>query len=457
LLGPFACLMIGVGTIIFLLLYVRLHAFLALLLASLLVAFLSNRIAAADAASTVAAGFADLMGKIGILLVLASIVGKCLVDSGAADRIIRSFTAFFGEGREHFSFLASGFVLSMPVFFDSVFYLLAPLVRAAYARRKKDYALMICAAAGGAVVTHALVPPTPGPVVVAETLHIGMGITFAMGVVLAVVPAAIGGIGYAHFINRRMDIQPQEVYGVTNAEMERMAHKPDTELPSLTAALTPVLLPVVLITLSTVTALWFAEDNPLQGWFEILGNKDLAFLFGALAAVGLVARQSSLSVRDVAKGLEPAVAAGAGIAFITCAGGSFGHVLTLSGVGELISTASQSWGLSLLTLAFIMAALIRLAQGSATVAMITTAGMVAPVVAAGHLGFHPVYLVGAIGFGATTTSWMNDSGFWIVAKMGGMTETETLKTWTVQLTVVAIVGFLWCWLLSWLFPLVPSA
>ncbi|MEJ2080860.1 MAG: hypothetical protein P8Y94_01480 [Acidobacteriota bacterium] len=121
------------------------------------------------------------------------------------------------------------------------------------------------------------------------------------------------------------------------------------------------------------------------------------------------------------------------------------------------SRASQGWGLSLLTLAFIMAALIRLAQGSATVAMITTAGMVAPVVAAGHLGFHPVYLVGAIGFGATTTSWMNDSGFWIVAKMGGMTEAETLKTWTVQLTVMAVVGFLWCWLLSWLFPLVPPA
>ncbi len=456
MLGPLACLLIGVGTIIFLLLYVRLHAFLALLLASLLVAFLSDRIPAAEAAVTVAAGFADLMGKIGILLVLASIVGKCLVDSGAADRIIRSFTAFFGEGREHYSFLASGFVLSMPVFFDSVFYLLAPLVRAAYARRKKDYALMICAAAGGAVVTHALVPPTPGPVVVAETLHVSMGITFLMGIVLAAVPAAIGGIGYAHFINRRMEIQPQEVYGISNAEMDRMAHKPDSELPSLFAALTPVLLPVLLITLSTVTALWLAEGNPVQGWMEILGDKNLAFLVGALAAVGLVGLRSELSVRDVAKGLEPAVAAGAGIAFITCAGGAFGHVLTLSGVGDLIAEASRNWGLSLLTLSFITAALIRLAQGSATVAMITTAGMVAPAASAGHLGFHPVYLVAAIGFGATTTSWMNDSGFWIVAKMGGMTESETLKTWTVQLTIMAIVGFFWCWLLSSVFPMAPA-
>lgn len=456
MLGPFACLLIGVGVIVFLLLYVRLHAFLALLLASLIVAFLSDRIAAADAASTVAAGFADLMGKIGILLVLAAIVGKCLVDSGAADRIIRSFSAFFGEGREHFSFFASGFVLSMPVFFDTVFYLLAPLVRAAYARRKRDYVLMISAAAGGAVVTHALVPPTPGPVVVAETLHVSMGITFLMGIVLAVVPAAIGGFGYAHFINRRMTVHPQEVYGVTEAEMERMANKPDSELPSLIASLTPVLLPVLLITLSTVTALWLAEDSPVQGWIEILGNKDLAFLLGALASVGLVGMQSNHTVRDVAKGLEPAVTAGAGIAFITCAGGAFGHVLTLSGVGELIANASSSWGLSLLTMAFITAALIRLAQGSATVAMITTASMIAPAVAAGHLAFHPVYLVAAIGFGATTTSWMNDSGFWIVAKMGGMTESETLKTWTVQLTIVAVVGFFWCLLLSTLFPMTPA-
>ncbi|MFZ0429444.1 MAG: gluconate:H+ symporter [Acidobacteriota bacterium] len=454
MLGSLACLLIGVGTIIFLLLVVRLHAFLSLLLASLLVAFLSDRIAAADAASTVAAGFADLMGKIGILLVLASIVGKCLVDSGAADRIIRSFTAMFGEGREQYSFLASGFVLSMPVFFDSVFYLLAPLVRAAYARRKRDYALMICAAAGGAVVTHALVPPTPGPVVVSETLHVSMGITFLMGMVLAIVPAAVGGIGYAYFINRRLKIEPQEVYGVSNAEMERLAHRPDSELPSLAAALSPVLLPVVLITLSTVTGLWLAEDSLVQSWIEILGNKDVAFLIGALAAVTLVGIQSKLSVREVAQGLEPAVAAGAGIAFITCAGGAFGRVLTLSGVGDLIASASSKWGFSLLTLAFVTAALIRLAQGSATVAMITTAGMIAPAVTAGHLAIHPVYLVGAIGFGATTTSWMNDSGFWIVAKMGGMTESETLKTWTTQLTIIAIVGYFWCWLLSSLFPLV---
>jgi GntP family gluconate:H+ symporter len=454
LLGPVWCLILGVGTIIVLLIYFRFHPFLVLLFSSLLCALASDRIPAVDVVSTVSAGFADLMGKIGILLVLASIVGKCLVDSGAADRIIRSFTRLFGEGREHFSFLASGFILSMPVFFDTVFYLLAPLIRAAYARRKRDYALMVCAAAAGGAITHALVPPTPGPVVVSQTLGVPLGITFLMGAVLSLVPALVGGVGYAHFINRRLTIHPREVYGVSMEEMERLAHRPDSELPSLGASLAPVLIPVFLIATGSILPVFLDEAGSAVKWVEILGDKDVAFLVGALLSIFLVTSATGDSLRKVAESLEPAVVSGTSIAFITCAGGAFGQVLTRSGVGDVIAAAAKDWGLSLLFLAFACAALIRVAQGSATVAMITTAGIIAPAVSAGNLSFHPVYLVAVIGFGATTTSWMNDSGFWIVCKMSGMSESETLKTWTVLLTVVAVAGFLWTWLLSVVFPLV---
>jgi GntP family gluconate:H+ symporter len=454
LLGPVWCLILGVGTIVVLLIYFRFHPFLVLLFSSLLCAFASDRIPAGDAVSTVSSGFAGIMGKIGILLVLASIVGKCLVDSGAADRIIRAFTRLFGEGKEHFSFLFSGFVLSMPVFFDTVFYLLAPLVRAAYARRKRDYALMICAAAAGGAITHALVPPTPGPLLVSETLGVPIGITFLMGTVLAIVPALVGGIGYAHFINRRLVIEPREVYGVSMKEMEQLAHRPITELPSLGASLAPVLIPVFLIAGGSIVPVFLDPKGQLANWVQIIGDKDVAFLVGALLSIFLVTSATRQPLRKVAESLEPAVVSGTSIAFITCAGGAFGQVLTQSGVGEVIAAAARNWGFSLLFLAFACAALIRVAQGSATVAMITSAGIIAPAVAAGNLGFHPVYLVAVIGFGATTTSWMNDSGFWIVGKMSGMSESETLKTWTVLLTVVAVTGFLWAWLLSVLFPLV---
>jgi len=450
--GPVVCLLAGIGLILVLLLYFRFHPFISLIISALAVAFLSDRIPAGQAVVTVSSGFADLMGKIGILLVLASIIGSCLVESGAADRIIRTFGRIFGAGKEHYSFLASGFVLSMPVFFDTVFYLLAPLVRAAYARRKRDYALMICAAAAGGAITHALVPPTPGPVVVAQTLNVSLGLTFLMGVVISIVPALVGGVWYASFINRRLEISPQPVYGMSIEEMEKTARSPDSELPSFLQSLIPVAVPVLLISLSTLTAVLTLPLGTAR-ILDIFGDKDIAFLLGSALAIRLVVKQRGLSIRRVFTLLEPAIASGTSIAFITCSGGAFGKALTGSGVGELIAETARDWGISFLVLAFVTALLIRAAQGSATVAMITTSGIIAPAIAAVDLGYHPVYLVSVIGFGATACSWMNDSGFWIVCKMGGLTETETLKTWSVLLTLIAIVGFFWALLLAYFIPL----
>jgi GntP family gluconate:H+ symporter len=147
------------------------------------------------------------------------------------------------------------------------------------------------------------------------------------------------------------------------------------------------------------------------------------------------------------------VRSGAVIAFITCAGGAFGSVLTAAGVGEVIAETAKDWGMSLLVLAFVIAALLRIAQGSATVAMITTAGIIGPAMEMTTLSFHPVYLVAMIGFGATTTPWMNDSGFWIVGRMGGLSEGETVKVWTILLTVLAVSGFFWVLFLSKILPL----
>jgi len=453
MVGPIPCLLLGIGLILFFLLYWRLHPFLALISTAFICALLSDQIPLLEVIPTVTGGFANLMGRIGILLVLASIIGKCLVDSGAATRIIRSFSNAFGEGREEYSFLGSSFVLSMPVFFDTVFYLLAPLVRAAYARKKRDYVLMICAAAAGGAVTHALVPPTPGPIVVAQTLDISLGLTFLVGTLASIVPAMVGGIWYANFLNRRMVIVPQEVYGASIEELEEVALQTDEELPSLWASLTPVVLPVAMISLVTVATV-VVGDAGVPPFIQLIGDKDVAFLVGAAAAVLLVAVHNRMRLRKVFKTLEPALASGTVIAFITCAGGAFGKVLTESGVGQVIADASRDWGMSLLTLAFITAALIRVAQGSATVAMITTAGIIAPAISATELAYHPVYLVGMIGFGATTTPWMNDSGFWIVCKMAGLTEAETVKVWTILLTIVAFTGFGWIWLLSKVLPLV---
>jgi gluconate:H+ symporter, GntP family len=451
--GPLICLLIGVALILVLILYFRVHAFLALILSAFAVALFSDRIAYDQAIVVVSGGFAGLMGNIGILLVLASLIGKALMDSGAAERIVRSFSRLFGA-RENYAYLASGSVLSITVFFDTVFYLLAPIIRSSYARKKRDYALMVCAAGAGAAVTHALVPPTPGPLAVAQQLNVSLGSAFMIGLLASIVPILVGGIGYARFINSRVDIKPRRVYGSEEGEMEEMAVRSDAELPALALALAPILLPVSLISLASLQ-----QTIPLAGptgarLLNFFGHKDVALLLGFLISAWLIRRYAVDSWRKVFKSLQPAVAAGAVIAFITCGGGAFGSVLAASGVGEVIADTADGLGVSLLSLAFLTAALLRVSQGSATVAMITTAGIVGPALANQTLPYHPAYLVAVIGFGATTTSWMNDSGFWIVGQMAGLSEGETLKLWTVLLTILAFSGYLWVAVLSWLFPFV---
>ncbi|MFH1964220.1 MAG: gluconate:H+ symporter, partial [Acidobacteriota bacterium] len=440
--------------ILFLLLYLKLHPFLSLIISGLVVAFVSDRIPLADVVGTVSSGFAGMMGQIGILLVMASIIGKCLVESGAADKIIRSLSRLFGKEREEYAFLSSSFFLSMPVFFDTVFYLLAPLVRIAYARRKRDYVLLLCAATAGGAVTHALVPPTPGPIIVSQTLGVSLGSTFLIGILVSVVPASVCGILYARFMNSRITVDPLPFYGMTSEELEKLAAKDEKELPSLFLSLLPIVFPIFLIAVSTIAPM-LELSGLAAGLIKVMGDTDTAFLIGAASAVFVVVWHKKARLKDVFRSLEPAITEGTVIAFVCCGGGAFGKALAMSGVGELIATAASDWGFSLLFLSFITAALIRIAQGSATVAMITTAGIVAPALAMVDLPFHPAYLVGAIGFGASTTSWMNDSGFWIVSRLGGLTESETLKIWTVQLTLIAVTGFAWVWILTMILPFRP--
>ena len=454
MLGPVGCLLVGMALIIVLLLYFKLHPFLSLIVSALVVASLSDRIPLSEVIGTISGGFAGMMGSIGILLVLASIIGKCLVESGAADRIIRSLSRLFGSSREEYAFLSSSFFLSMPVFFDTVFYLLAPLVRIAYARRKRDYVLLLCAATAGGAVTHALVPPTPGPIIVSHTLGVSLSSTFLIGLLVSIVPAFVCGVMYARFMNKRIKVEPLPFYGMTNEELEELAARDDDTLPSLFLSLLPIVIPIFLIAVSTIAEMVDVFGD-LKELVLVIGDKDTAFLLGAASAVLVVVWQKKTSFKEVFKSLEPAITEGTVIAFVVGGGGAFGKALADSGVGGLIATAASDWGFSLLFLSFLTAALIRIAQGSSTVAMITTAGIVAPALGMVELPFHPAYLVGAIGFGASTTSWMNDSGFWIVSRLGGLTESETLKIWTVQLTLIAITGFAWVWILTKILPFRP--
>jgi GntP family gluconate:H+ symporter len=423
----------------------------------------------------VAQAFGRLMIGIGLSIALATIIGAAMMESGAADRIVRSLTRVVGERYAAVAMLASGYLLGVPIFFDTVFLLLVPLAKALYLRTGKNYVLYVTAMAAGAAMTHSLVPPTPGPIGMSELLKVDLGVTIVVGLLVAA-PLAVVGMAYAAFLNRVSPVPLRAVGDTSLEELEQRARRPDAELPSLFASLLPIVLPVLLITLSTAFTA-FTRTHPgldyrtqvggvtvsLDGVLRFLGDKNIALLIAAVAAMVLVARRKRMSRAELGRFTAWALDDAGMILLITCAGGAFGAMLTAAGVGDSLAALAEHWGVAPLVLAWALAVLFKVAQGSGTVAMITTAGIVAGILAArvgpdqsaaAYLGYHPVYLVMAIGCGSKVGSWMNDSGFWVVCKMSGMTEAETLKSWTAALALMGVAGLPLVWALTKLLPMV---
>lgn len=441
---PLWVLAAGMATVLGLIVVARVHAFLALLAAALVVSLLAAG-PTGEAVARVAEAFGATAASIGIVIAFAAVIGKAMTDSGAADRIVRAFTGD-SDSRIAPALTASGAVLSIPVFFDTVFYLLVPLARSAARATGRGYLKYLLAVAGGAVVTHALVPPTPGPLVTAAELGVDLGTMMLVGLVIAV-PSTVAVLVFAQWVDRRMPI-------ALDAEAADGIPEPDVpvELPGLGAALLPIVLPVVLITAATIAN---ALGRPLA-LLDALGNPNLALGLATVAALAVYVRQRRPDRVALAASVEEALMSAGVIILITAAGGAFGAMLRAAGVGDVLAAWAQggAGGFALLLLAFGTASLLKVAQGSSTVAMITTVGLVGGVVAGADLPFHAVYLATAIASGSLVGSWMNDSGFWIFAKMGGLGEIETLKTWTPLLAIVGLVAFATTLLLALFVPLV---
>jgi GntP family gluconate:H+ symporter len=486
-MDPLVILLIGMFVVVGGVLAFRLHAFVALIAGALVVAALTPTAALqgfADGQVTkgemhakaaakfvnssigdrVAIGFGRTCADIGILVAMASIVGKCLLDSGGADRIVRSSMRLLGEAQAPLAFLISGFVLGIPVFFDTVFYLMIPLAKALHVRTGKNYLLYVLSIVAGATMTHSLVPPTPGPLAVAELLRVNMGIMIAGGCIVGAICSAAGYL-FATIINRRITIPLRETAGSSIEELQALSSRDERELPPLWLALMPILLPVVLITGHEILAAeWkpYLQDDP-AGWHAqvlavtgTIGHKNISLLMAAAIAVLTVVWKCHTSREQLAKVIEECVLDAGTIILITAAGGAFGGVLQHTGIAGRIADLTpndQTW---LLPIAFAVTAAIRTAQGSATVAMLTAGGVFQALVVSPTtpLAFHPVYLALAIGCGSKVMPWMNDSGFWVITRMSGMREEETLRTQTPMLVIMGCVGVLVTMLGAWLFPLV---
>ena len=463
---PFILLLVGILTVVGGIIRFKLHAFLALTLAALVVGLFTpkellvkhfhqekgetveqaNKLAEKNIGTRLAEGFGRTSTKIGILIAMAAIIGTCLMESGGALRIVRSFLSLLGEKRAPEALAGSSFLLGIPVFFDTLFYLMIPLARALAAQTRKNYVLYVMAIVAGGAMTHSLVPPTPGPLVVAGELGVDLGRMIVGGILVGLV-GMTGAFAYARWYNKNHPIELKDTSDQKENKFLRLAETPDEQLPGLFASLSPILIPVLLIAGKSIV-LQFAPTGGdgihamIWDSLMILGDKNLALTLGALLALRQLLKSKLQEKPELAESVKSSLQSAGVIILITSMGGAFGGILQQTSLGLEVSAfvSSQNFGsLAILVVAYFTTSVIRIAQGSATVAMVTSIGIVGGLVEQG-IGIHPVYLALAIGCGAKPIPWMNDSGFWVVGKLSGFTEAETFKTFSIVIALQGVFG-----------------
>lgn len=476
-MDPILIILIGTAVVLFCIIVLRMHAVISLLLAAVVTAFLTSpdliynfalnsgmSEAKALEFSKVSLGkrlgeaFGNTSGKIGILIALASIIGTSLMRSGGAERIVRSLLKLFGKNNSSIALLFSSFTLAIPVFFDTVFYLMIPVIKSMGIKNPKKFSLYLMVVIGGGVMAHSLIPPTPGPLFVAETMNIDLGTMMIGGLVIGLI-TILCGYGYAVWANLKWDLPMRSTPDISIEELQQISEKETKDLPRLWLSLLPVALPIILITGNTFSKMFSEGSSNLSSLqeslvsvFAVIGDPNIALFISALIAMYLM--WSRIGDIDIFKKYiyESLTSAGM-IILITSAGGVFGHMLQQTGIGIRIQELSSNYQMAILPMAFFITAAVRTAQGSATIAMVTTIGIMSGVASAG-LSFHPVYLALVIGCGSKIFAWMNDSAFWIITKMSGMEEKETIRHFSILLMVMAFGGLISIMIFSKLFPLI---
>ena len=474
---PLFILLIGILIVVGGIIGLRLHPFLALLLGALVVAqltpavaieqFVLNKGGSAEAAralateaigTRVASQFGATCQKIGILIAMASIIGKCLLESGGAERIVRSTLSITGISKAPLTFLGSSFFIGIPVFFDTVFYLMIPLAKAMAIRIGKNYLLLVLCVTAGAAMANSLVPPTPGPLFLVSEMNIPIGMMMIGGILVGSV-TVVAGYFYAAWANRKWPVPVRDSLDAPLEKIKALASQASQKLPPLWLALLPILIPLLFISANAAINTFLdpqviASPNVLVRIVRYLGEKNLALVAGALSALIMLAIQKRGNKKELFDSVQTALMSGGIIILITAAGGAFGGMLQQTGISGRIGALTQDFQMALLPLAFLIAAVVRTAQGSATVAMITASGILAGMASSMALEYHQLYLGLAIACGSKLIPWMNDSGFWIVCKMSNLTEEEALKTFSPLLTIMGITGLIVILIAAKLFPLV---
>ncbi|AXA66126.1 GntP family permease [Pseudomonas oryzihabitans] len=387
-------------------------------------------------------GFGGVLGFVGILLGLGTMLGKLMADSGGADQIAQTLIRAFGIKRVHWAMMFAAFLVGIPLFFEIGFVLLAPLVFIVARRTGLSLVKLGIPLLAGLSAVHGLVPPHPGPLLAVGVFGADIGKTIFYGLLVGLPTAMIAGPLFGAWISKRIP-------GSANPELvAQIAQETDNRnLPGFGITVFTVLLPVILMLLKAFADIFFAADNHFRIWMDFIGHPITALLAALLLSFYSFGTACGFSREKIVKLLDQSLAPVAAIVLIVGAGGGFKQMLVASGVGEVIGNLAVQTQISPILLTWLVAAVIRVATGSATVATITGAGIVAPVVAL-IPDVNKELLVLAAGAGSVILSHVNDAGFWLVKQYFNMTVAETFKTWSMMETILSVVALAFIMLLS---------
>jgi gluconate:H+ symporter, GntP family len=452
--GPTTLLLIAAGAVallLFLIMKVKLHAFVSLVLVSVLTA-IAVGFEFAEIPDVLLFGFADTIGSVALLVAFGVMLGRLLEVTGGAQVLADHLVGRLGEKRAPMALGVAALLFGFPIFFDAGLVVFMPIILTVARRFGGNLLLYALPAAGAFAAMHAIVPPHPGPVAASEQIGADIGLTLLVGVPVAVLSWYVGVLLVSRVLAARVEVSVSNVVFGEARTGPQASDDPEAEdhlgssPPAFGTVLALLMIPFVLISFDTVLDTLVVSGTLAEGhaWVDflgLLGQTPVALLITVLAAIFVLGRPNA-SMARVTEILDGALGPICAIILITGAGGMFGGVLELSGIGDALSSSLADLGMSLILQAFLIATVLRVAQGSATVALTTTAGLMAAPVANADLGdFQLTLLVFAIAAGATVLSHVNDSGFWLVSRFFGMDEKTTLKTWTVMETTLGLTAF----------------
>ena len=388
-------------------------------------------------------GFGGVLGFVGIILALGTMLGKMMADSGGADQIAQTLVRAFGKEKVQWAMMFAAFLVGIPLFFEIGFVLLIPLVFIVARRTGVSLIKIGIPLLAGLSAVHGLVPPHPGPLLANGVFGADIGKTILYGLIVALPTAIIAGPLYGSFIAKYIPGNPsQELVDQLASE------QPESKtLPSFSITLITVLLPVFLMLLKTFADVALPDGHVIRNWMDMIGHPITALLLALLLSLYTFGHRQGIGSKQILKLLDASLAPTAAIILIIGAGGGFKQMLVTSGVGDVIGHMAVTAQINPILLAWLVAAVIRVATGSATVATITGAGIVVPVV--GMIpGVNRELLVLATGAGSLVLSHVNDAGFWLVKQYFNMTVAETFKTWTAMETILSVVALGFIMLLS---------